>query len=174
MYRRTYLAAASAAIAATAGCSTLTGGGSGSDGSDDESDGADVELENTDAGAAGAQTLRVPVEESLAGGTLSVVSATYPRDRFVVDSTSHDAITVGVDTDDDGSLEEEFGADAISGANNNEYSFDVTLETDYELTEGDVVVLDYPAVTNPSESGEYEVTVTLNETQETTVTLVVE
>ena len=91
-----------------------------------------------------------------------------------MDSASHDAITVGVDQTGDGTLDEEFGSDAISGANNNEYSFTVTLETDYELTTGDIVVLEYPAVANPDEPGEYGVSVTLNDEQETNVSITVE
>jgi hypothetical protein len=33
----------------------------------------------------------------------------------------------------------------------------VTLDTGYTLQQGDVIVLGYPAVDNPSEPGEYEV-----------------
>ncbi len=58
-----------------------------------------------------------------------------------------------------------------SAANNNAYSFDVTLDTGYTLQQGDVIVLGYPAVDNPSEPGEYEVDLRVNG-QEITTTAV--
>ncbi|WP_144902233.1 hypothetical protein [Halobellus captivus] len=176
MHRRTYLAGAVTAIAATAGCSSLSGSSDepGNGGGDGASTEESVSLHRDDPDASGAQTLRVPVSEAIAGQTLGAVSATYPRDRFVVDSASHDAITVGVDRTGDGSLDEEFGSDAISGANNNEYSFTVSMDTEYELRQGDVVALEYPAVRNPDESDEYEVTVGLNDQQEATTSVVIE
>ncbi|WP_324662581.1 hypothetical protein [Haloarcula sediminis] len=162
MDRRTFIAAASASTVALAGCST----DSGSD--------SDGEVQPDDSGTGEtnvSQTLRVPATDAVAGQTLDAVSATYPRDQFVVESASHDAISLGVDAGDTGTLDEEFDAGAISGVNNNEYSFTVTLDTGYELSADDVVVLDYPAVTNPDDPGEYEVTVGLNDTTETTVTV---
>ncbi|SEG66322.1 hypothetical protein [Halobellus limi] len=178
MQRRDFLAAASIGIAATAGCASITGTDNGSDGESGSGDGSEeverIELEDDAPEAAGAQTLRVPVAESIAGQTLSAVAATYPRERFVVDSASHDAITVGVDQDGDETLDEEFGSDAISGANNNAYSFTVTMDTAYELREGDVVILDYPTISNPQEAGEYDATVVLNDQQETTVSVAIE
>ncbi|MFD1597794.1 hypothetical protein [Halobellus rarus] len=178
MQRRTFLAAASIGIAATAGCASITGTDSGSEGEsgsgDGSAEGERIELADGAPEATGAQTLRVPVAESIAGQTLSAVAATYPRERFVVDSASHDAITVGVDRTGDGALDEEFGSDAISGANNNDYSFTVTMDTAYELREGDVVVLDYPTVSNPQEAGEYDVSITLNDQQETVVPVAIE
>jgi len=161
-------------MATTAGCSSIANSDGSGGGSDDGSDDGGVTLGDNSTGTTGAQTLRIPVEESVAGQSLSSVSARYPRDRFVVDGTSHDAITIGVDQSGDGTLEEEFAPGAISGANNNEYSFTVTLETDYELTTDDIVVLEYPAVANPDEPGEYGVSVTLNDEQETNVSITVE
>ena len=167
MKRRSFVTAASIAVASTAGCSALPGGGSGG-GGDNET----VQLQDNSAGATDVtQTLRVPVSEEIAGETLGAISATYPRDQFNVDSASHEAIVVGVDSNGDGALNEQYEADAISGVNNNEYSFTVTLDTSYELAEGDVVMLDYPAITNPSEPGEYDVTVSLNDGPESTVTV---
>lgn len=146
MQRRTFLAVPSTGIAATAGCSSITGTDDGSNGGSGDGTEADerIEVEDGAPEEAGAQTLRIPAAESIAGQSLSAVAATYPRERFVVDSAGHDAITVGVDQTGDGTLDEEFGSDAISGANNNEYSFTVTMDTSYELREGDVVVLEYP------------------------------
>ncbi|MGQ4554589.1 hypothetical protein [Halobellus sp. GM3] len=137
-------------------------------------DGTDVTLEDDSTGAAGAQTLRIPAGESIADQSLSSVSATYPPDRFFVDGASHDSIPVGVDRDGDGELEEEFGSDAISGANNNDYSFAVTMETDVEPAAEDVVGLEYPAVENPGNPGEYDVEVSLNDERETSVAVAVE
>jgi hypothetical protein len=62
----------------------------------------------------------------------------------------------------------------VSGVNNNEYSFDVTLDTDYTLQEGDVVVVRYPAVDNPAEPGDYEVELRLNDGRTETVTVTIE
>jgi hypothetical protein len=165
--RRSFLAAATAVgIASTAGCSGLTGGGSGGDTNES------VSLQDNSAGATGVtQTLRIPVSEEIAGETLASISATYPRDRFLVDSASHEDVVIGVDASGDGALDEEFGPDAISGINNNDFSFTINLDTDYELSAGDVVMLDYPAIDNPDEAGEYEVTVALNEGPEQTVTV---
>jgi len=160
--RRTFVTAAGVSVATLAGCSSDSGGGG------EET----VELDDNEAGETDvSQRLRIPVEESVAGQTLDTVSASYPRDRFVVDSASHDAISLGIDQGDTGTTDEEFEADVISGVNNNDYSFTVTVDTGYELSTGDVVVLNYPAVTNPDEPGEYEVTVGLNDTIETTVTV---
>ncbi|WP_299332167.1 hypothetical protein [Haloplanus sp.] len=47
----------------------------------------------------------------------------------------------------------------------------MTLDTGYTLQQGDVIVLGYPAVDNPSEPGEYEVDLRVNG-QEITTTAV--
>jgi len=163
------MTAATLGVVSTAGCSALPGG---SDGSGDDSS-ADLGDESTGATDV-TQTLRIPVPEETAGQTLQSISATYPRDRFAVDSASHDAITVGVDSSGDGSLDEEFESGAISGVNNNDYSFTITLDTSYELGSGDMVMLDYPAIDNPSEPGEYDITMSLNDGPERTVTVQIE
>jgi hypothetical protein len=67
-----------------------------------------------------------------------------------------------------------FGAGAISGANNNDFSFTIELDTGYTLVEGDTVLVEYPAVDNPSEPGEYEVEVSVNEVQTATATITIE
>jgi len=167
--RRTFVTAATLGVASIAGCSALPGG---DDGSDDDSS-ADLGDQSTGATDV-TQTLRIPVSEETTGQTLQSISATYPRDRFVVDSAGHDAITVGVDSSGDGSLDEEYDSGAISGSNNNDYSFTITLDTSYELKSGDIVMLDYPAIDNPSEPGEYDITVSLNEGPERTVTVQIE
>lgn len=119
------------------------------------------------------QTLRLTVNETTAGSELSAFGATYPRDRFVVDSAQHDALFVGVDTDGDGTVEREFDETNVSGVNNNAYSFDVTLDTGYTLEAGDTVVVRYPAVDNPDEAGEYDVEVGLNGQQRANSTVTI-
>jgi len=54
-----------------------------------------------------------------------------------------------------GGRDRRFDESHVSGVNNNAYSFDVTLDMDDTLEEGDVVVVRYPAVDNPDEPGEY-------------------
>lgn len=163
MDRRTVLTGSAAALAtALAGCSL--GGGAGNEG---------VDPANDDPGATSEQTLRLTVTEDAAGSEWASVSATYPRDRFAVESAQHENIGLGVDTSGDGNADEEFGAGAISGANNNEFSFTIELDTGYTLQEGDTVIVDYPAVQNPEEAGDYEVELSVNEAQTETVTLTI-
>jgi len=161
-----------ALLVALAGCSGMPGG----DEPTTVSEGDRLSAENAEAGATDVnQTLSITVTEDGANGsTLSEVGATYPRENFTVDSAQHGEIFVGVDTDDDEVLEETFDESAISGANNNAYSFDVTLDTDYTLETGDTVVLRYPAVDNPEEPGEYDVDLRLNGEQTSNATITIE
>lgn len=159
-------------MVALAGCSALPTG---------ESDGEPtvssdpISVEDESPGATNVnQTLRITVDETTNGTELSAIGATYPRDDFVVESAQHQEILIGVDTDGDDTLDHTFNETHISGVNNNEYSFDVTLDTEYTLQEGDVVVVRYPAIDNPSEPGEYEVEMRLNDQQTETATLVIE
>lgn len=169
--KRTLLLVAVALSVTLAGCSALSGGGA----TETAAGGEQVELENQSNGATGVnQTLRMTVGEEAAGSELSEVGATYPREHFTVDSAAHESVVIGVDTDGDGEIEQSFNESHISGVNNNEYSFDITLETDYTLEAGDVVVVQYPAVDNPDESGEYEVDLRLNGEQETTGNVTIE
>jgi len=164
--RRTVIAGAATALAtALAGCS--------SGGSDDETQ-EPVEPADNSAGERTSQSLRLTVGEDLAGGEWQSVSASYPRDRFVVQSAQHEEVGLGVDRSGDGNADEEFGADAISGVNNNEFSFTIELDTGYTLEQGDTVLVEYPAVDNPSEPGEYEVELSVNEIQTATATITVE
>lgn len=163
-------------MVALAGCSAVPGGGSGN-GDGDETPVPDegVDVANDDPEATDVnQTLRIAVDESTAGSELAEIGATYPRDRFAVDAAQHDSIVIGIDQDGDGELDREFDETHVSGVNNNEYSFDVTLDTDYTLQEGDVVVVRYPAVDNPAEPGDYEVEIRLNDGQTETVTVTIE
>ncbi|MFW5934743.1 MAG: hypothetical protein ACOCQL_02710 [Halolamina sp.] len=133
-----------------------------------------ITAEDTAAGAEDVnQTLQITANESTNGTELTAVGATYPRENFTVDSAGHSEIFVGVDTDDDGEIEETFNESAISGVNNNAYSFDVTLDTDYTLESGDTVMFTYPAIDNPEEPGEYDVDVRLNDEQTSTANVTI-
>ncbi len=161
-------------MVALAGCSAVPGGGSGDGGDASTPDeGVAVEDDAPDATDVN-QTLRIEVGEDLAGTEWTAVGATYPREDFTVDSAGHEAITLGVDTDGDGEIDRRFDETHVSGVNNNAYSFDVTLDTGHTLQEGDVIVLGYPAVDNPSEPGEYEVDLRVNDRETTTATITIE
>lgn len=99
------------------------------------------------------------------------MSAVYPRGSFTVRPAQHEKIEIGVDVTLDGTPDQEFEASDISGVNNNDYSFTIELDTDYTLQRGDAVVVDYPAIDNPDEPGEYEVELSVNEQQSTMATL---
>ncbi len=168
MKRRTALVGAATALAtAVAGCS------SGGTNSDDE-DGEPVEPADTSAGEQARQSLQVTVGEELAESEWQSISATYPRGRFTVESAQHEDIALGVDTSGDGTADEEFDASDISGVNNNDYSFTIELDTGYTLVEGDTILVEYPAVENPSEPGDYEVEVSISEVQTATATITIE
>jgi len=164
--RRTALAGAATALAtALAGCS------SGGDSNDNQQP---VEPADNSAGERTSQSLRLTVGEDLAGSEWQSVSATYPRDQFVVQSAQHEEIGLSVDTSGDGNANEEFGSGVISGANNNDFSFTIELDTGYTLEQGNTVLVEYPAVDNPSDPGEYEVELSVNEVQTTTATITIE
>jgi hypothetical protein len=166
--RRILLVVALVSIVALSGCAALDGGSP--DGTPD-----DVAIENDDPGATNVtQTLRIDVNETTADSELTAIGATYPRENFTVDAAQHDQIEIGVDTDGDGETEEGFNETHISGVNNNAYSFDITLDTGYTLQEGDTVIVSYPAVDNPSEPGDYEVEIRLNDEQTATDTVSIE
>lgn len=174
---RTLLAVGVAALIALAGCSGLPGGDQ-ADAENDaalENDTAAVAVQNDTAGATSVNhSLAVEVNESAAGQELTAIGATYPREDFEVESAQHEEINVSVDTNGDGEADQRFGAAEIGGANNNEYSFDISLETGYTLQEGDVVTITYPAVDSPTEPGEYEVEIRLNDEQTSTANLTIE
>ena len=168
MKRRTVLATAATALAtAVAGCSS---GGN----STENDDGDPVELADNSAGEQTSQSLRLTVGEALAGSEWQSVGATYPRNQFTVQSARHEEISLGIDTSGDGTADEEFGADVISGINNNGFSFTTELDTGYTVTEGDTVLVEYPAIDNPSDPGEYEVEISVNEVQTATATITIE
>jgi len=164
MKRRTVLGGVATALA---GCSS----GGDNDASDDVNP---VEPADNSAGERTSQSLQLTVGEDLADSGWQSVSATYPRDRFTVQSARHEEIGLGVDVSGDGNADEEFGASAISGVNNNDFSFTIELDTGYTLTDGDTVFVEYPAVDNPSEPGEYDVEVSVNEIQTATASIIIE
>ena len=161
-----------AVLIALAGCSAVLPGDQ-SNGETTENEG--VAVEDSSSGATDVnQSFRVEVDESMAGAELTELGATYPRDRFTVEAAQHSEIVLGVDTDGDGEIDREFNETHISGVNNNEFSFDITLDTGYTLQEGDTIVLGYPAVSNPSEPGEYDVEIRVNGESAVTGTIAVE
>ncbi len=144
-------------MVALAGCSALPG-------DDAPATEDDLEVADDDPGATNVtQSLVFDVDESAAGTELTEVAAVYPREAFDVDAAGHEEIRIAVDTDDDGEAEERFDESHVSGVNTNEYSYTVTLDTGYTLDAGDTVLLEYPAVDNPDEPGNYTVELTLNE-----------
>lgn len=155
-------------IVALAGCSAVPG----SDQPDVET-GVDAENGGTNSTNV-TQSVGIEVDDATAGEELTEIRAAYPRDRFVVGSAQHADIDVAVDTDGDGESERTFNETHISGVNTNDYSFAITLDSDYSLQSGDVVTVTYPDVDYPSESGEYTVELRLNDEQTTNATLVVE
>lgn len=166
MNRRNFLAGAGTALTiAAAGCA------SGGNDSDNEEP---VEPADSSAGEQTSQSLRLTVGEDLAGSEWQSVSASYPRDRFTVQSAQHEDIGLEIDTSGDGTADEAFDAGAISGVNNNEYSFTIELDTGYTLVEGNTVLVEYPAVENPTDPGDYEVEVSINEVQTATATVTIE
>jgi hypothetical protein len=168
MKRRTALAGVATALAtAAAGCSSV---GNGNDDGDEQP----VEVSDDSAGERTSQSLRLTVGEDLAGSEWQSVSATYPRDQFAVQSAQHEDIGLGVDTSGDGTADEEFDAGVISGVNNNEYSFTIELDTGYTLAAGDTVLVDYPAVENPTDPGDYDVELSVNGVQTATATITIE
>ncbi|WP_353634581.1 hypothetical protein ABSL23_02175 [Halobacterium sp. NMX12-1] len=170
--RRTLVAVALAALVATAGCAAFGGGDTDTDAAPTDDV---VEPSDPAANATGVnQSIRLSVEDSVAGSEWTSLSVEYPRENFTVESAQHENVSLGVDTDGDGELDEQFNETHISGVNNNAYSFTVELDTGYTLASGDVVVVEYPAVNNPAEPGNYTVSVTLNDEQTTNATVTVE
>jgi hypothetical protein len=100
----------------------------------------------------------------------------YPHhpSSHVVDSARHEALLIGVDTDGDGEIDRQFGESHVSGVNNNAYSFDVTLDTDYTFQQDAAVVVRYPAVDNPEEPGEDTVETRLNGARAANATVTIE
>ncbi len=168
--KRAILLVAVVALVGLSGCAGFLG----TDGSELDGNGT-IDVEDADPGATNVnQTLRAGINDSIAGSEWTATGATYPRDEFTVDAAQHENISLGVDTDGDDEVDREFNETHISGVNNNAYSFDITLDTDYTLEEGDTVMVQYPAIDNPSEAGEYEVEIRVNDQQVSTSPLTIE
>jgi len=154
-------------IIATAGCSGLP--------ASDAPATNETTIENDTAGATNVtQSIGISVDESAAGAELTAIGATYPRDEFVVSAAQHEQISIGVDTDGDGTTDRTFNETHISGVNNNAYSFDITLDTGYTLQAGDIVTVGYPALDTPQEPGTYTVELRVNDQQTTNATVDIE
>lgn len=175
--QRTLVAVTLAVLISTAGCAAFGGGGDAGGGGGGEGAATDdvVVAGDTETNASGVnQTVRMSADESTAGDDWTSLSVTYPRDNFTVESAKHENVSFGVDTDADGDLETTFNGTHVSGVNTNDYSFTLELDTDYELEPGDEVVVEYPAVDNPEEPGNYSVEVVLNEDQTANGSIIVE
>lgn len=165
---RTSLTVVVVALIALGGCSALPG-------SDQPDVDSGVDVDDNSTGATNVtQSVGIEVNESTAGEEWTGIGATYPRDNFTVDAVQHDRIRLGVDTDGDGESERTFNETHVSGVNSNAFSFTVTLDTGYTLESGDVVMVEYPAIDNPSQPGSYTVEVRLNDRQTTTATVTIE
>lgn len=166
------------ALIALAGCSGLGGDQPGLEEDSDENTPSPEERVDTETNSTGAENVTyavgIEVNESVAGQELDAIGATYPRENFTVDSAQHDELLIGIDTDGDGTINRGFEEGAVSGVNNNAYSFDVTMDTDYTLQSGDVVLIEYPDVDNPEEPGEYTVETRLNDQRMADATVQIE
>ncbi|WP_336326763.1 hypothetical protein [Halovenus sp. HT40] len=175
------------ALIALAGCSGLGGDQpdveENSDDQPEESDEPDpsstadegVDTDNSTTAAENVSyAVGIEVNESVAGQELDAIGATYPRENFTVEAAQHDEILLGIDTDDDGEIDRGFEEGVVSGVNNNAYSFDVTMDANYTLQTGDVVMIEYPDVNNPDEPGEYTVETRLNDQQMADATVLIE
>lgn len=136
-----------------------------------------VVAEESTAGADGVVHSTVVEVTDADGEEWSELTVDYPKDPVDLDTSSHDEIlTIGVDTDGDGDLEETFDADGVSGVNTNDDNSDltVTFDTGYELDAGDRVHLRYEGANNPDAAGEYDVSVRINDAGWTEGTLTIE
>lgn len=155
-------------VVALAGCAGFSGGDQ-----QDPDNGVTIG-DNTSGATNVTQSVSIEVNETTAGEELTEIGATYPRDDFVVRAAQHDQVALGVDSDGDGDLERTFNETHVSGVNNNAYSYDVTLDTNYTLETGDAVVVEYPTIDNPEDAGEYTVEMRLNDRQTVNATVRIE
>lgn len=153
---------------------------SGDLGSGDDDDGLQdglVVAENDTAGASDiVHATDIEVDEA-AGTTLESITIEYPKDDVDLSTQQHeDVIEIGVDTDGDGEYEHTFDENDVAGVNTNNDNSELTIsfDTGFTLSEGDRVTVRYEGADNPDDAGEYDVTVTLNDVQTETGTLVVE
>ncbi|WP_311171220.1 type IV pilin N-terminal domain-containing protein [Halobellus ordinarius] len=136
-----------------------------------------VVAEDPTAGADDVVHATVLNAEDAEGEELESVTVEYPKEAVDLDTAKHEEIlTVGVDTDADGDLEETFGEGDISGVNTNDDDsvLTVTFETGYELRADDRVHLRYGAAENPDSAGEYDVSARVNDAAWVTGRLVID
>lgn len=116
------------------------------------------------AGAEGIEhAVLVEANATMDGKELSDIKVDYGDSGGDPDgASSFDDITeVGVDTDGDGDIEVDLHDD-LDGVNTNDNSrIRVALDTTYELSAGDTVVVQFDGVDNPDAAGEYDATVAL-------------
>lgn len=136
-----------------------------------------VVAENATAGASNVIHDTTVTVDAADGQELQTFTVDYPKPEVDLETAQHDEIlTIGVDTDDDGDLEETFDSDDVSGVNTNDDNsvLTVSLDTEYELTDGDRVQLRYEEADNPDSAGEYNVSVRLNDAEWTDGKLVIQ
>ena len=164
----TLLLATTIAVGLSADLPTSTASdiASGDLGNDDPLQSELVVAEDRTAGVDGVVHSTVVGVDDADGQEWTELTVDYPKDPVDLDTTQHDEIrTVGVDTDADGDLERTFEADDVSGVNTNDDDsvLTVTLDTGYELQEGDRIHLRYEGANNPDAAGEYDVRVRIND-----------
>lgn len=133
-----------------------------------------VVAENETPGATGVVHSSVVGVEGAAETTLDEITVDYPKSAVDLETQSHDEIlTLGVDTDADGTIERTFDSSDVSGVNTNDDDsvLTVTLDTGYTLSDGDRVKIRYGGADNPDAAGEYDVSVTINGAQSESGTL---
>lgn len=136
-----------------------------------------VVAEDSTAGADGVVHSTVVEVDDADGEEWDDLTVDYPKEPVDLDTSGEDEIlTIGVDTDGDGDLEETFDADDVSGVNTNDDDSELTvsLDTGYELQAGDRLHLRYEGADNPDSAGEYDVSVRINDAEWTEGTLAIE
>jgi hypothetical protein len=166
--KKILLAVCVAALVAVAGC-----GGNG--GSDQAGIDRGIDIDDNSAGAANVtHGIGVEVGGMIAGSGLTEITATYPEGQFVVGSAQPDEIVIRIDADGDSESERTINGSQITSVDTADNSFTLTLDSDDTLQSGYIVLVEYPAITNPDEPGEYTVEVRLNGRQTSEVTAVIE
>lgn len=136
-----------------------------------------VVAEDATPGAENVIHTTVVTVDGAAGTTLDSITVDYPKDEVDHSTSQHEEIvTIGVDTDDDGDLEETFDEDDVSGVglNDDDSRLEITFDTAYTLSTDDRVQVRYEGAENPDNAGEYDVSVELNGVQTEDGTLVIE
>lgn len=131
-----------------------------------------VTSRNPTAGATDTRNVvRVAIPESgsnAAGSSLSGLDVAYPSGFDASGLTTDDVLVVGVDEDGDGTLDSELTGD-LSGVRvtDDGQTVELTFGGNSGLNTGDTVVAELDGIDNPASAGEYDVTVEINDGEET-------